>query len=454
MITPSQGTTRIYSVTELTSKIKAILEQNFPFIWLTAEISNFRMPSSRHYYFTLKDENSQIQAVMFRGQNQNLKFVPEDGMAVTGLGRISLYEPRGTYQIILEYLEPKGVGALQIAFEQLKNRLSEEGLFDSNLKKPLPYLPEAIGLITSPTGAVVHDMLHIVQRRCPGRSIDILPVKVQGDSAETDIVSAIELCNRLRRVDVIILARGGGSLEDLQAFNAETVARAIYSSDIPVITAIGHETDFTIADFVADLRAPTPSAAAELVVPVATELYKEINKNKLVMIQYIQQYIRENRQSIANFVTQLVDPRKKIADYRLKLDDDSGRLSRAVTNVFRGHKDHLAWQQEKLIYNSPTHYVDRMKEKLEHIVDHFNKIYQTAITDKRIRLRECDARLNGLNPRAILSRGYSIARTLPGLDIVRDSAAVSVNQKLEIILARGSMSCDVKERFKNGKKII
>ncbi len=453
--TASQGTTaRIYSVTELTGKIKAILEQNFPFVWLTAEISNFRMPASRHYYFTLKDENSQIQAVMFRGQNQNLKFVPEDGMSVTGLGRISLYEPRGTYQIILEYLEPKGIGALQIAFEQLKSRLSAEGLFDSETKKPLPYLPDAIGLITSPTGAVVHDMLHIIQRRCPGRSIDILPVKVQGDGAETDIVSAIELCNRLQRVDVIILARGGGSLEDLQAFNAEAVARAIYSSDIPVISAIGHETDFTIADFVADLRAPTPSAAAELVVPVATNIYKDLNKNKSVMIQYIQRYISENHQNIANFAARLVDPRKKIADYRLKLDDDSGRLSRAITNVFRGHQDHLAWQHEKLIYNSPGRYVDRLKEKLERIVDHFNKIYQTTFSEKRNRLRECDARLNGLNPTAILARGYSIARTLPELDIVRDSAVVSVNQKLEIILARGSISCDVKERFKNGKKII
>lgn len=454
MITTSQGTARIYSVTELTSKIKAILEQNFPFVWLSAEISNFRMPSSRHYYFTLKDEKSQIQAVMFRGQNQNLKFVPEDGMSVTGLGRISLYEPRGTYQIILEYLEPKGIGALQIAFEQLKSRLSVEGLFDSELKKPLPYLPDAIGLITSPTGAVVHDMLHIVQRRCPGRSIDILPVKVQGDGAETEIVTAIELCNRVQRVDVIILARGGGSLEDLQAFNTETVARAIFSSDIPIISAIGHETDFTIADFVADLRAPTPSAAAELVVPVATDIYNKLNNNQFYMIQYIQRYIKENRQHIANFKARFVDPRKKIADYRLKLDDNSGRLYRAVISVFRGHRDHLAWQQEKLIYNSPGRYVDKLKEKLERIVDHLNKIYRNAVSEKRNRLRERDARLSGLNPTAILSRGYSIARTLPEFDIIRDSAVVSLNQKLEIILARGSIRCDVKERFKNGKKII
>jgi exodeoxyribonuclease VII large subunit len=454
MITASQDPARIYSVSELTSEIKRILEQNFPFIWLRGEISNFRVPSSRHYYFTLKDENSQIQAVMFRGQNQNLKFVPEDGMSVTGLGRISLYEPRGSYQIILEYLEPKGVGALQVAFEQLKNRLAAEGLFDKEFKKPLPYLPDAIGLITSPTGAVIHDMLHIIQRRCPGRSIDILPVKVQGDGAAADIVSAIQFCNDIKRADVIILARGGGSLEDLQSFNAEDVARAIFASDIPIISAIGHETDFTIADFVADARAPTPSAASELVVPVAIELYNKIDRYLSFIYDKLNHYIKEYRLKINNYVARLVDPRKKIIDHRLKLDDHSGRLYRAVTNLLRGYQDQFGWQQEKLTYNSPGRSVDKFREQLERIADNLNKHCQTTISVKQTRLRECIAKLNGLNPTAILSRGYSITRTLPELSIVRDAVAVSVDQKLEVILAKGSISCDVKERFKNGKKIV
>ncbi len=454
MTITSQGPARIHSVSELTQKIKTILEQNFPFIWLTGEISNFRMPSSRHFYFTLKDEQSQIQAVMFRGQNQHLKFAPEDGMAVTGLGRLSLYEPRGTYQIILEYLEPKGIGALQIAFEQLKIRLSTEGLFDGSHKKQLPFLPDGIGLITSPTGAVVHDMLHILQRRCPGRRIDILPVKVQGHGAAAEIVAAIELCNRLHRVDVLILARGGGSLEDLQAFNDEAVARAIFSSEIPIVSAVGHETDFTIADFVADVRAPTPSAAAELIVPVSKELDINIKKLQYIIIDYMQRYIKECRRLVQNDTARLLDPRKKIVDHRLRLDDFSGRLHRAAAAMRRGYRERLEWQKEKLIYHSPRDYVDRLQEKIERFGDQLHTVYQMVVSAERTRLREYVAQLSGLNPAAILSRGYSITRTLPELSIVKDSAAVAFGQHLEITLAKGSLGCDVKERFEDGKKII
>jgi len=262
----------IYTVSQLNSDIKLLLEDSFPFIWISGEISNCKMPGSGHLYFTLKDENSQINCVMFRGQNQNLTFDLEGGLSITGLGRISLYEPRGTYQVIFEYLEPKGIGALQIAFEQLKDRLSSEGLFDSKYKKPLPFLPKKISLITSPTGAVVHDILKIISRRFPNLFIEIVPVKVQGDNSDKEIVQALELLNTINDSDVIIMARGGGSLEDLNAFNSENVARAVFSVKIPIVSAIGHETDFTISDFVADLRAPTPSAAAELVVPSKDEL--------------------------------------------------------------------------------------------------------------------------------------------------------------------------------------
>ncbi|MGD9314599.1 MAG: exodeoxyribonuclease VII large subunit, partial [Desulfobacterales bacterium] len=263
---------KIYTVSELTEKIKALLEESFPFIWIVGEISNFRTPLSGHFYFTLKDANAQINAVMFRGQQRQLKFEPEDGMRVTGMGRLGLYEPRGTYQIILEYMEPSGIGALQIAYEKLKARLADEGLFDEQQKQLLPFLPQKIVLITSPTGAVVHDMLNIIDRRFPNVTIQIWPVKVQGDGAEDEIVAALDLLRQHPNVDAAILARGGGSLEDLQAFNSESVARAIFACDVPIIAAIGHETDYTIADFVADLRAPTPSAAAELVFPIKSEL--------------------------------------------------------------------------------------------------------------------------------------------------------------------------------------
>ena len=255
---------RIYTVSELTSDLKDILEKTYPFIWIFGEISNFNVPVSGHFYFTVKDEHAQINAVMFRNQNRNLKFKPEDGISITGLGRITVYEPRGTYQIIFEYLEPKGTGAIQLAFEQLKKRLADEGLFDEKHKKPLPFLPGKISIITSPTGAVVHDILKIIDRRFSNLHLEIVPVKVQGYGAEDEIISAIEMINARCDSDVAILARGGGSLEDFHAFNSEAVARAVFASKIPIISAVGHETDFSITDFVADFRAPTPSAAAEL----------------------------------------------------------------------------------------------------------------------------------------------------------------------------------------------
>jgi len=444
----------IYTVSELNRRIKAILEQNFPFIWITGEISNFRMPSSGHFYLTLKDETSQIQTVMFRGQNQHLKFVPEDGMSVTGLGRISVFEPRGSYQVILEYLEPKGVGALQVAFEQLKKKLDGEGLFDDQYKKPLPFLPEKIGLITSPTGAVVHDILHIVRRRFPGIPLDIVPVRVQGDGAVADMVAAIELLNRLRSVDVVILARGGGSLEDLQAFNSEAVARAIFASEIPIISAVGHETDYTISDFTADLRAPTPSAAAELVVPIKGELYRKINELKYLMIINIQRYIKNYRTQVGTLRGRLVDPKKKLIDHRLKLDEDAGRLIRAMLNQIQLRRERLAWRLDKLSYNNPGFYVAKLKEKLDRMSALLQQSVRSCVSERQARLREVNAKLDSLNPTAILARGFSITRTLPGKTIVRDSASVILGQALEIVLAEGSLTCDVKEKFKNGQKIV
>lgn len=444
----------IYTVSELNRKIKAILEQNFPFIWITGEISNFRMPSSGHFYLTLKDKTSQIQTVMFRGQNQNLKFVPEDGMSVTGLGRISVFEPRGSYQVILEYLEPKGVGALQVAFEQLKKKLDDEGLFDDQYKKPLPFIPEKIGLITSPTGAVVHDILHIVKRRFPGIPLDIVPVRVQGDGAVADIVGAIELLNRLRSVDVVILARGGGSLEDLQAFNSEAVVRALFASEIPVISAVGHETDYTISDFTADLRAPTPSAAAELVVPLKGELYRKINELRYLIILNLQRYINNYRSQVGSLRGRLVDPKKKLIDHRLKLDEDAGRLIRAMMNQIHMRRERLAWRFDKLSYNNPSFYVTKLKEKLDRMSALLQQSIRSCVTERQARLREVKAKLDSLNPTAILARGFSITRTLPETTIVRDSVSVFLGQALEIVLARGSLTCDVKEKFKNGKKIV
>ena len=256
----------IWKVSELTVRIRDLLEGAFRDLWVEGEVSNFRAAQSGHLYFTLKDEKSQIRCVCFRDQVRGLKFRPEDGLHVTVRGSLSVYEPRGEYQIYVTHIEPVGLGALQLAFEQLKKKLAAEGLFDAGRKKPLPVLPRCIGVVTSPTGAAIRDILRVLKRRFPNVHVSLYPVKVQGEGAAAEIVRAIRHFNRGSVVDVLIVARGGGSFEDLWAFNEEIVARAIAESEIPVITGIGHETDFTIADFVADLRAPTPSAAAEIVV--------------------------------------------------------------------------------------------------------------------------------------------------------------------------------------------
>jgi exodeoxyribonuclease VII large subunit len=445
---------KIYTVSELNDKIKSLLEETFPFVWIVGEISNFRIPLSGHYYFTLKDAESQISAVMFRGHQRQLQFEPEDGMRVTGMGRLSLYEPRGTYQIILEYLEPSGVGALQIAFEKLKNRLAQEGLFDSQYKQPIPFLPQKVGLITSPSGAVVHDMLHIIDRRYPNVDIQILPVKVQGDGAEDEIVAALDLLSQQTGFDAAILARGGGSLEDLQAFNSEPVARAIFACNVPIISAVGHETDYTIADFVADLRAPTPSAAVELVFPLKNELLQLVI-DFLTDLQYrMNTTIDRLRRTLAEGSKRLIDPRKKAQDWRLRLDDLAARLSRYTRLLFNRNAERLQWWHDRLLFNSPAKQVQNLNVTLDRNYNKLLELNNKIIQIKTAHLRELSARLETLNPIAILERGYSITRTVPDSKIVMDPETVALNQDLEVIVSKGALICKVKEKSKNGPKNI
>ena len=433
----------IYSVSRLNSDIKFLIEEKFPFIWISGEISNCKMPGSGHLYFTLKDANSQISCVMFKGQNQNLKFDLEDGLSITGLGRISLYEPRGTYQLIFEYLEPKGIGALQIAFEQLKDRLMSEGLFDDKYKKALPFLPKKISLITSPTGAVVHDILKIISRRFPNLFIEIVPVKVQGENAEKEIVQALELLNTRNDTDVIILARGGGSLEDLNAFNSENVARAVFSVKIPVVSAIGHETDFTISDFVADLRAPTPSAAAELVVPSKDELKRRHEDIFSKLKSNIWQHIEKHRYILEQVSKSLVDPKRKVQDLRLKTDDFTTRLTKIVLNRINQKREQFKWWKNLLYINKPSGYITKHKERLANNTDKLTTLYTIYLNNKRSLLRENTGRLYALNPTAILKRGYSITRTIPEAGVVKTAHSVSIGQNLEVMLAKGSLVVNV-----------
>jgi exodeoxyribonuclease VII large subunit len=445
---------KIYTVSELNANIKSLLEEHFPFIWIVGEISNFRTPLSGHIYFTLKDEESQLNAVMFRGQQQHLKFMPEDGMRITGMGRLSVYEPRGTYQIILEYLEPAGIGALQVAFEKLKAQLADEGLFDEKHKKAIPYLPQKIALVTSPTGAVVHDMLNIIDRRFNNLNIQVFPVKVQGDGAEQEIIAALDQLNQMAGVDVAILARGGGSLEDLQAFNSESVARAVFASEIPIISAIGHETDYTIVDFVADLRAPTPSAAAELAVPVKNELLQRLTDISADLKYRMANKIDRLGFSLRDLSQRMIDPRKQIEDWRLRMDDYTYRLIRYVQILLERQKEQIQWWKDRLKHNSPTHQSHNLNVMLEQNKYKLIKSFTKNIDKKAAQLRELSVQLETLSPIAILKRGYSITRTIPDLNLVMDPKMVSIEQDLEVMVAKGSLTCRVKGKSENGPENI
>ena len=436
----------IFTVSELTQSIKGLLEDAYPFVWVAGEISNFSVPVSGHFYFTLKDPGAQINAVMFRAQNRSLKFRPEDGMAVVAMGRLNLYEPRGIYQIIIEYLEPEGIGILQLAFEQLKAKLAAEGLFDKKHKRPLPSLPQKIAVVTSPTGAVIRDIMHVINRRFPNVAIEIAPVKVQGEGAAEEIAEALQLLNEMNDADVIVVARGGGSLEDLQAFNSEVVARAILASHIPVVSAVGHETDFTIADFTADVRAPTPSAAAELIVPVKEELLRHIQKIKGALKSAISQRLRLLRERTIQLSKRLVHPGRQIADYRLRLDDALGRILRGLSRQLHEERDRLNMMRERLGRCGPQVMVKDLHVLLKQHRQTLFSAMQFFLESKKSILRTTVAKLNALNPLAILKRGYSVTRTLPHYALVKDVQQVSVGQHVEVTVSRGAMVCRIERK--------
>jgi exodeoxyribonuclease VII large subunit len=386
------STTHILTVTQLTTHIKSLLEGSFPDVWVEGELSNLSIPQSGHAYFTLKDQQSQIRAVLFRSSHRFLKFTLEHGMHVICRGRVSVYEPRGEYQLILDYIEPKGVGALQLAFEQLKARLEKEGLFELDHKKPLPVLPQRIGIITSPSGAAVRDMLRVIKRRHPKMQILIYPVPVQGVEAAPAIVEALRYFNREQNVDVLIAGRGGGSLEDLWAFNEEAVARAIYASRLPVISAVGHETDYTISDFVSDLRAPTPSAAAEMVVESEENFRVGIGTLESRLVRSIKQLLEQARSTLRENLRILGDPRRGLEKFSQRLDDLAHRMTMAM-----------------------GHHVRR----------------------DRARFTALAAGLGHLNPLAILARGYSITRTHPSGTVLKDAAEVKLGDYVSTKLHSG-----------------
>ncbi|MBN2539629.1 MAG: exodeoxyribonuclease VII large subunit [Deltaproteobacteria bacterium] len=431
----------VLTVTELTRAIKNFLESAFDVIWVTGEISNLRRPGSGHVYFTLKDEGSQIRTVAFRNAADRIGFDLADGMKIVCRGKLNVYPARGEYQLIIDAAEPRGLGALQMAFEQLKERLGKEGLFDPSHKKDIPFLPEKIGVVTSPSGAAIRDILHITGRRFPSVDIIIAPAGVQGAEAPLEICDAISNLNSIG-VDVIIVTRGGGSIEDLFCFNDERVARAIYSSKIPVISAVGHEIDFTIADFVADLRAPTPSAAAELVVPDRKNLIERTNRLNSRLIHICSASLRGLEDRLVFIIEGLRDPRGKIADLRMGLDDWYSRLSGGLRRTLEMYANSHCSANRVLIRLSPGTRIRELHREIENLKRELGVRAGFYMDNLKVILQKDMSVLDNLSPLSVLKRGFGIIR-LPDGNIVRDVAMLAINSSVDVKVSSGSFKARV-----------
>lgn len=393
---------KTFSVTSLTNLISDLIDENLGYIWLEGEVSNLRIPSSGHYYFTLKDDNSQIRAVMFKTQKRAIPFEIQNGQKLLCLGAVSVYKPRGEYQIILEDARPSGMGSLHLAFEQLKERLEKEGLFDERHKKAIPEFPKRIGVVTSATGAAIKDILNVIERRNIGVDIVIAPAAVQGEKAALEISRGIELLNEMGDVDVIIAGRGGGSIEDLWPFNEELLARAIHASKVPIISAVGHERDFSISDLVADLRASTPTAAAEIITIAQAELSKDIYAMTERLSLAAMSNLNRLRGRLATLTASLKDPAGKLAEVRMRLDDLVQRLEKRAA--------------EKIIL-------------------------------LRSELKGAAGKLDALSPLSVLARGYSIATLVPTGKIISDKDSTEIGDMISLRLEKGGLECRVEKKI-------
>jgi exodeoxyribonuclease VII large subunit len=435
----------VISVSQLNRRAKQLLETHLPLLWVEGELSNVSIPSSGHWYFTLKDNEAQVRGAMFRNRNMTVRFKPEQGQQVLIRARVSLYEGRGDYQLIAEHMEEAGAGALQRAFEELKLKLAREGLFDEHLKKSLPPLPKHIAVITSPTGAAIHDILTVLERRFASIPVTIIPVTVQGKESAPQIVKAIELANRANLFDVIIVSRGGGSLEDLWPFNEEIVARAIFASDLPIVSAVGHEVDFTIADFVADLRAPTPSAAAELITPDADEWLDKFIGFELLLEESIARKIDYLQQKLAWLQARLRHPKKKLEQQAQKLDTLELRLKNIIQTLLIAARNQL---NTLVIRQKPFHpqlSVARMQIETQQLSRRLLRAQQSVITNKQQRFSEAVRMLNTLSPLKTLDRGYALV-TQTGTQIpITSSAQITVGDSVNTQVAEGEFLCRVEK---------
>ena len=439
------GERTIITVSRLTDLLKDLLEDNFSHVWVEGELSNLSRPASGHLYFTLKDSGAMLRCVMFRSSAKALRFRLEEGQSLVVRGRLSVYEQRGDYQLICEYLEPRGAGALQLAFMQLKERLSAEGLFDEARKRPLPALPRRVGVVTSASGAAIHDILNVLGRRFAALEVVIYPVRVQGEGAAAEIATAINDLNRLQAVDVLIVGRGGGSLEDLWAFNEEQVARAVVRSRIPVISAVGHETDWTICDFAADLRAPTPSAAAELVCASSEELLQRLDALNHRLQQSLQGQLALFRRRLEGLGRALHDPGLLLGHLGQRVDDLSERLDNGLRNLLTRRREQLARREQQLAGHHPAVSIASLRQHLLLLSERAERRVTVMLDHLGRQQGEAAARLDALSPLHTLARGYSVAETLVDGAVVRDVGQLAVGQELRLRLARGQALCRVEQ---------
>jgi len=434
--------TKSISVSELNRQAKSLLEHSFMSLRVTGEISNMVRASSGHWYFTLKDERAQVRCAMFRGRNAQVRFRPQEGSQVLCTAKVSLYEGRGDFQLIVDAMQEDGQGQLQQAFDQLKARLQAEGLFAQERKRPIPTHPRTVGVVTSATGAALHDILTAFERRYPGLQVNLYPTLVQGAEAADQIVAAIALANRHAQADVLIVGRGGGSLEDLWPFNEERVARAIIASDIPVVSAVGHEVDFSISDMVADLRAPTPTAAAELLSPDQRQIQQRLTQLQQGLQRRFDWQLKRQRERLAALRRQMRHPGDRIREQQQRCDDLEMRLQRAIQRRFELRRQRLAAASARLELQNPVRLLGKQRERLSDLHARLATRIDALIERRRLQLGQKVGRLNATSPLATLERGYSLTQTDSG-ELVLDARQLRTGSAVRVRLQSGAFSAEV-----------
>ncbi|MGF1685924.1 exodeoxyribonuclease VII large subunit [Photobacterium japonica] len=442
----TQSNDRIYTVSSLNAQVRLILENEMGVVWLIGELSNLSIPVSGHWYFTLKDSRAQVKCAMFKGSNRNVTFRPANGNQVLVKARLSLYEPRGDYQLIIESMQPEGDGRLQQQFEQLKMSMAADGLFAQSLKQPLPEQPLRVGIVTSKTGAALYDILNVLKRRDPSLPVVIYPTMVQGDGAAISIAQAIGRANARQECDVLIVGRGGGSLEDLWAFNEEIVARTIAASQIPIVSAVGHEVDVTIADFVADVRAPTPSAAAELISRDMTHQTQAINQRKQQLRHAMRHFLSQRHATTVQLQHRLdkQHPQVRLNQQQQQLDELDARLLQAMQRRLARHQQHLERQQYKLALHSPAKNIQTQQNQLAHRKHQLLDAMDRHLLQTQHRLAMAAEKLDAVSPLATLGRGYSITRDQNG-KVIRHRDQVKAGDTIRTSLADGEIQSVVSE---------